>query len=230
MRRAVGVACVLIWCTYQSAAADANLHLGVMAGMNLGHVSATFQEGAPYKPEPGFLAGVTAEYIPVFVQHRCHSAFRLECSYVQKIWTDRTRRTDEQARDLGWITTGTVYTDDLVMSADYVLRIPVRRTTLFVHSGPELGFNLSALEKYEKEWIGGGPAEWQNPYGWRKQPNFALNMGSGLIIPWQSSEFTIDIGYNLGLTNMVGVPWHGSVKTYGIRVAVGYGFVLLRLH
>jgi hypothetical protein len=136
---------------------------------------------------------------------------------------DQVMRTDENARQLGWFTAGTVYINELVVSPLYVLRIPARGFDPFVQLGPEFGFNLSAKEVMKSEF---GGAESKNPWGWKKDPNLSINAGVGVAMPMKGGEGSLDVRYNLGLTNMSGSPFAKTIKTNGIQLVVGYSFTM----
>ena len=208
---------------YTAAHAESRLLAGVRVGPNLADIKTSMMNGALYKPKPGLLAGVSVEWMPNYSDKHLTSGVRLDVMYAEKGWTDRVIRTDEHARNLGWFTAGTVYINELVVSPLYVLRIPVRGFTPFVQLGPEFGFNLSAKEILNSE-IGGG--ESKNPWGWKKDPNLSLNAGVGVAMPMKGGEGSLDVRYNLGLTNMSGSPFAKSIKTNGIQLVVGYSFAV----
>jgi hypothetical protein len=209
-----------------TAYAESRLMAGVRVGPNLADVSGSLANGAPYKPKPGLIAGAAAEWRSEEPGRRLNSGLRVEVSYVQKGWIGQVHRVDENANYVGWFEVGTAHIDELVFSPLYVLRYQSPRLTPYVLIGPEMGINLSAYENMSSD-LGGGV--WRNPWGWKKNPNFGLNAGVGGAFPMGGGEGSVEMRYNLGLTNLSGATYVRSIKTNGIQLVLGYSFDLRKI-
>ena len=203
--------------------AEATVRVGIKAGPNFADISGDLNSAAPYKPKPGLIVGGLLEWTTTKAMV-LRPGIRLEALYVQKGWKDQVNQVDENAREQGWITVGTVHIDELVIAPSLVVRLPLGVVVPYALVGPEAGLHLSSKEKLKA----GG--DWVNPWAWKKDPNFGLNVGAGVAFNQWIGEMVIEGRYNLGLSDMTGANSESvkKIKTNGIQLFLGYNFTLVR--
>ena len=88
-------------------------------------------------------------------------------------------------------------------------------------AGPVVGFLMSAKQKYEFD----GDEEEMDVKEFLKSTDFSLCFGGGVdIVMGTSSVLTLDVRYELGLTNVLDQDGDGELKNNAFMFGVGWGF------
>lgn len=180
------------------------LRFGLKAGVNLANVEAKDTD-VDYEIKPGFTAGAMAE-IPI--SPGGGMAVRGELLYVQK-GAKQTLMNNE----------GKLLAEELALAPFLVFYFPGVKVQPFLEAGPEFGWNTLAKSKQDGE-------TWNVGADWRDN-NFSINLGAGVLIPFEHTDLVIDARYNLGLVDVSTGVGNSTVKTNGIQIFVGYNFFKL---
>jgi hypothetical protein len=184
------------------------VRLGVKGGVNFANVNADFpaQVVKPdFKTRTGFLAGVSAEVdIPM-----TNFGIRGDLLYTQKGTKYTVMNEDVKINE-----------DEMVLAPFVVFYLPLPKIKPFIQAGPELGINVRDNVKVGNESTDSG--------GHWKTTNAGLNVGAGVLLPLGVNELSVDMRYNLGLSNMgtwaTGNGGDIKTKTNGVQLLVGFNF------
>jgi hypothetical protein len=202
MKRSFVVALIIILALSSSAWAMPGF--GIRAGANLANMTMDPKpNGLTLDMRTGLYLGGSAEMLCRKVENL---AFRGELAYVMK---------GTEAKSGG--VKSTYMADEVVIAPFVVYKFPQPKFTPFVEIGPELGINVQHKVK-----TGGVTSDIQD----YSSTNVGLNVGVGCGMPIASGEGTIDLRYNLGLTNMYTGSGSGTWKTNGIQIVLGYNFTM----
>jgi hypothetical protein len=199
--------------------------VGVKAGPVLADalISGSNMGGAPYKPKAGLTAGGSFEWIPKAQSPRVQAGIRLDLLYVQKGWKAQSQHTDENGRNLGWLTDETIYLDEFVIAPMLILRHSESVLTPYLLIGPEAGFKQSVIVKHNYDGLG------KHSLGWNGT-NFGFNAGVGAAMKLNRGELSAELRYYLDWTDLPTSNNYTnaqaladiSAHTNGIQLLLGY--------
>jgi hypothetical protein len=200
MKRAISIALVLLVATGSTLAMPT---FGAKLGLNLANVSVDPKAtGVEYSMRPGLFIGGMAD----FALSNPNMSIRGELAYAMK-----GSKITYTAGD------ATMKLDEVVVAPFFVYHFAGQQFSPFLQIGPELGFVMS--HKSESSGTTTDIADYAST-------NFSLNIGAGVSKPIGKGEGTIDLRYNLGLSNMYTGPASYTSKTNGIQLLFGYNFTV----
>ena len=203
---------VFLTAAFASPGLAQNMTAGVKGGIDFANVD---EEDEDTDWKLGFSAGA-------FLGIDLHEYFRLqfEGQYVQK--------GTEWSEDGVDITFKLNYVELLVPAT---LTIPMENSSVTprLYAGPSVAFELSCKvtgeidgesESFDCEEVPGGPVE-------TKSVDFGVFFGGGVDIAVGNGAITLDVLYNLGLSNINDAEGETEdVKNRNIQILIGYGFKL----
>jgi hypothetical protein len=218
---------LMVLCAAFPVQAASRILVGVKGGPVLAdaQIGGSNMGGAPYKPKAGLTAGGSFEWIPKAQSRHVHAGIRLDVLYVQKGWKDQFQQSDENGRELGWLTDQTVYLNEFVMAPLLILRYPASALTPYLLIGPEAGFKHSAIVKHNYDGWG------DHSLGWNGT-NFGFNAGVGGAMKLHWGELSAELRYYLDWTDLptsnsytnAHVINDNSAHTNGLQLLLGYSF------
>ena len=209
MKRVIVVLLVLLL-AYAGTASASTLSLGLKAGVNLANTTESPKvTGTDYKIRPGLIIGPMAEIgIPM-----SGLSVRGELLYTMK-----GSKFSNHNSLAGINTDGTMKLDEFVFAPFLVYKLPTPVVKPFIEAGPEVGFVLT-----HKATMGSATSDIPD----YAKTNVGLNVGAGVSLPLGTATGSVDLRYNLGLTNMYTGAGDLKEKTNGIQLMLGYAFSIL---
>ena len=198
MKRAIFVILML---TLAASSALAMPIFGAKLGLNLANVTTDpTPTGWEYGMRTGLIIGGTADFMLPNPQMsiRGELAYAMKGSEVTFTGGDATMKLDE-----------------VVLAPFFVYRFASESFVPFLQIGPELGFVMS--HEMESSGTTTDIADYAST-------NFSLNIGAGVAKAMGKGEGTLDLRYNLGLSNMYTGSASYTSKTNGIQLLFGYNF------
>ncbi len=189
---------ILIFSVVALSSARAQIQFGVKAGLNLASLtlSSGLSSNQSIKSNADFNAGLLA-YIPIA------SSFVFQ---PEVVYSGQGAKVDDTGSGSGTINYGYINVPLLVKYA--------HSSGLFVETGPQIGFLISAKAK-----SGGQSADIKSN---SKSTDFAWAFGVGYKIP--VVNLGLDVRYNLGLTNTLSSSSNGTAKNSVFQVGLFYLF------
>ncbi len=188
--------------------ASAQVHLGVLGGLNLANLSVDPDEGVDFSSRTAFGFGGVLDYdLGEYI------ALHLEPMYLQK-GTETTEDGVDVEFKLAYL--------ELPLLFKYTFG--TSDTKPYVMAGPTIGFNLSAKVKGSE----GGVSAEIDIKDETKSIDFGLGFGAGVSLPMGNNSIFVEARYALGLTNIFDDPADPDtdVKTKGIQIFAGITFPL----
>ena len=187
--------------------AGAQIHLGVLGGLNLANINID-----PWEEEEDWSSRTAFGFGGVFDYGLSeHTVLTLEPMYLQKGATLDFQGGDAEFK--------VAYLEVPVMFK-YVFGAAGIRP--YVMAGPTIGFNLSA--EGETRWD--GESETEDIKDETKSIDFGLGFGGGIYMPAGNNFIFVEARYALGLTNINDDPDNPDIdiKTKGIQIFAGITF------
>jgi hypothetical protein len=203
MKRIIAVV-LLALVVFAGTATAGILQVGLKAGVNLANTTGD-STGMKYKVRPGLIIGAQAELgFPVSpLSVRCELLYTMKGNKSVFANVDSIRKLDE-----------------FVVAPFLVYTLPIPVVKPFFEIGPEVGFVLT-----HKSTSGGVSTEIKD----YSKTDVSLNVGAGIKLPVGGGTGSVDVRYNLGLTDMNKSSAANARKTTtnGIQLMAGYAFTLL---
>ncbi len=183
----------------------AQVHVGVLGGLNLANMSMDPGEGADLSRRTVFGLGLVVDF-----SLGDNSALHLEPMYIQK----------------GSVRTADGVDNEIKMAyfeLPLILRYDIGTGNIkpYVMAGPTFGFNLSAKVKE----IGGDVEDMKNDV---KSVDFGFGIGAGVRLPMGRNYIFVESRYAIGVAdiNDAAGGLKPIVKTNGIQMFAGFTFPL----
>ena len=187
--------------------ASAQVHLGVLGGLNLANLSVDPDEGVDLSSRTAFGFGGVLDYgLGEYI------ALHLEPMYLQKGTEAKEEGVDVEVK-LAYL--------EVPLMLKYAFG--TGDTKPYVMAGPTIGFNLSAKVKVSA----GGVSDEEDVKDETKSVDFGLGFGAGVSLPIGNNSIFVEARYALGLTDINDDSADPTdIKTKGIQIFAGITFPL----
>jgi len=187
--------------------ASAQVHLGVLGGLNLANLSVDPDEGVDFSSRTAFGFGGVLDYgLGEYI------ALHLEPMYLQKGTEAKEEGVDIEVK-LAYL--------EVPLMLKYAFG--TSGTKPYVIAGPTIGFNLSAKVKGSE----GGVSAEIDVKDDIKSIDFGLAFGGGVSLPMGNNTIFVEGRYSLGLSDINDDSSDDTeIKTKGIQIMAGITFPL----
>jgi hypothetical protein len=180
---------------------SAQVHLGVLGGLNLANVSGDTDDEADWQSSTFFGFGVVLDYaLDEYI------TLHFEPMYLQK---------GAEINEEGYDAKLTLTYLEVPVMLRYVLG--TNKNKPYIMGGPTIGFNQSAHYKDDDDD--------ENVKDDIKGVDFGLGFGGGISLPMDNNLIFVEARYTLGVTNISKEP-DFDIKTKGFQIFAGITFPL----